>query len=72
LQSFISNLVGATRTLASVAISDAVTAGGNAKDLNAANTDLTEGDTDAAANEPTNAIQDYLNAWNKVQPHADR
>lgn len=63
LQNYIDRLTRDDRQLAFVAISEAVTAGGNANDLAKANDELRKGDTDDAAGKFDSAIDDYRQAW---------
>jgi len=65
LQTLLTNMTLAGRTLAAVAISDA--AGGNATKLARANALLAKGDTDAAAGKYLSALVDYEIAWTLVQ-----
>ena len=44
----------------------AVSAGGNAGKISTANTEITKGDNDAAANKPDSAIGHYKNAWSNA------
>ena len=51
------------RQLAFVAISDALTAHGNAADIAKANDELAKGDAEVAAGRHENAIERYRQAW---------
>ncbi|MEI6083253.1 MAG: HYR domain-containing protein [Verrucomicrobiota bacterium] len=59
------------RSVAAIAISDAVKAGGDAKQIASANQSLASGDAAAASGAPDKAIQEYTKAWQggiKAQP----
>jgi hypothetical protein len=63
LLGFIDRLVSADRLLASTAIDEAVTAGGDAKKIDKANDELGKGDARVADGHFTDAIEHYRNAW---------
>jgi hypothetical protein len=63
VQPYIESLVDADQLIAEIAIADAIARNGNAAKIQAAQNYLGKGDADAAANKPTNAIDDYKNAW---------
>jgi predicted extracellular nuclease len=56
-------LVRIDRTLARVAINDAIAAGGDARDITRAQQALADGDAQAARPDPDKAIQEYKKAW---------
>jgi hypothetical protein len=59
----IRELVRIDRTLAQVAITDAIAAGGDARDIAKAQQALAAGDAQAARPDPDKAIQEYKKAW---------
>ena len=63
VRGFISGIVCADRILAQVAINDAVSHGGNAKDIATAKKKLANGDHDALKKKYEAAIEDYKEAW---------
>jgi DNA-binding beta-propeller fold protein YncE len=65
LQSYIDRLVASDRELATIAIAEAQAGGGNAGKIEAANAELSKGDTKAVKNDP-DAIEHYKNAWKKA------
>jgi DNA/RNA endonuclease G (NUC1) len=66
LQGFIDDLVRATRLLAETAISDAIAAHGDARDIAKAREDLADGNRDAARGRADDAIRDYESAWERA------
>ncbi len=66
LNPLINDLVGADRTLATTAISDAIAANGNAAKINKAQAALAKGDQKAAQGKPDEAITEYKNAWKEA------
>ncbi len=66
LQGFVISIVGATRSVAAVAISDATAAHANAKAVAQANTSLNKGDVLAGTTKPDTAIPSYESAWAKA------
>jgi hypothetical protein len=65
-QDLINRLVRCDRLLAVVSIQDAARAGANTNKIAKILRQVAEGDRDAAANQPTQAIEDYWNAWTQV------
>ena len=63
VRGLISRIVCADRILAQVAINDAVSHGGNAKDIAKAKKKLADGDHDALKKKYEGAIEDYEEAW---------
>jgi hypothetical protein len=63
VQPLINALVDADRLIAVIAIQDAQDRGGIHSRIVTALKYLNKGDADDAANKPTNAIDDYKNAW---------
>ena len=63
LNGFIDRLVSIDRALATIAINDAISGGGNAPKLAQAHSELAKGDADAAAGKSVNAIEHYRAAW---------
>ena len=63
LQGFINRLAGVDRELARIAISEAVQAGGSARDIEKAQEELSKGDGDHAVGKSDTAIEHYRNAW---------
>ncbi len=60
-------IVDAARMLAQTAVDDAVAAGGNAKDVGAAQAALTKGDAAMAGGKFEQALDSYKTAWEKAQ-----
>jgi sugar lactone lactonase YvrE len=65
-QDLINRLVKCDRLLAVVSIQDAARAGANTNKIAKILRQVAEGDRDAAASQPTQAIGDYWNAWTQV------
>lgn len=63
LQDWIDLLVLADRTLALIAIDDAIAANGNAAKIAKAQDELNKGYQDTVANQPEKAIDHYKNSW---------
>ena len=65
-QDLINRLVACDRLLAVVSIQDAAKAGANTNKLAKILREVAEGDQDAAAHRPVEAVEDYWNAWTQV------
>jgi hypothetical protein len=63
VQMLIDTLVATDRLIAEIAIDDAMNRNGSLSKISAASNYLDKGDDDVAARRPTNAIDDYKNAW---------
>lgn len=67
LMDFINRLLKADRAIASIAIHDAVSAGGKPNQIDKANEELSKGDAKAADSKFADAFEHYRNAWQHAQ-----
>ena len=66
LQAFIDRITQADRVLALVAINDAISRGGDSKEIDGANKELAKGEEQLANGKPEDAIEHYKNAWKQA------